>query len=334
MDLKYKKIKYKNKVYIIIELLYKNNILPILIDNKYLKDIQNLNKKWYCNKNGFISCRHNFNEKKHVVYLHEIIMSLNKKDNIKNLAIQHINRISLDNRISNLKYVEDMNINYKKKKRTVALPKNCGIDPNEIPTYIWYLRENGSHGDRFTVEISNIKWKTTSSKKVSLRYKLEEAKKFLRDLKKKNSNLFNEHSMNGEFNKIGKNRRKEYIDIIKLGGYNNINVEYKENLTDQYLKKSKKLKKTFEKKLLLNMDIKKKKSKRRLINNLPAELNIKSNDLPKHVYYRKVTAKRGDYFVVENHPKQLKRIWQTTSSKKISVTEKYKQLLDYLETIN
>ena len=89
-----------------------------------------------------------------------------------------------------------MIINYKKKKRTVKLPEGCNIEPNELPTYIWYLKENGSHGSRFSVEVGNIKWKTTSSKKVSLRYKLEEAKKFLRELKKTNSDLFNKSSFN------------------------------------------------------------------------------------------------------------------------------------------
>jgi hypothetical protein len=331
MKLNYKKIKYKNKNYAVIELNYKDNILPIVIDYKFINNINNLDKKWYCNKSGFISCKHNYNQKLHIVFLHELIMSLKNKKNI-NQPIQHINRISIDNRISNLKYVEDTNINYKKKKRTVKLPKNSGIDPNEIPTYIWYLKENGSHGDRFSVEISNIKWKTTSSRKVSLRYKLEEAKKFLRDLKKNNSEVFETHSMNGEFNKIGKNRKKEYIEIIKLAGYDNITVEKTDNLTDQYLKESKKLKKNFEQNLLLSMNIKK-KSKRRLINNLPSELNMKSNDLPKHVYYRKKTEKRGDYFVVENHPKQKKRIWQTTSSKKKTVHDKYNELINYLKTL-
>jgi hypothetical protein len=332
MSIKYKKIKYKNNNYAVIELSYKKNLLPVVIDYKFINNIKNLNKKWYCNKSGFISCKHNYNQKVHVVFLHELIMSLKDKKNI-NQPIQHINRISVDNRLSNLKFVEDININYKKKKRTVQLPKKSGIDPNEIPTYIWYLKENGSHGDRFSVEISKIKWKTTSSKKVSLRYKLEEAKKFLRDLKENNNELFTTHSMNGEFNKIGKKRKNEYIEIIKLAGYDNITVEKTDNLTDKYLKESNKLKKKFEQTLLLSMNLKKKKSKRRLINNLPQELSIKSNDLPKHVYYRKKTEKRGDYFVVENHPNQSKRIWQTTSSKKISVQQKYKELLDYLKTL-
>ena len=94
-----------------------------------------------------------------------------------------------------------------------------------------------------------------------MRYKLEEAKKFLRDLKENNNELFTTHSMNGEFNKIGKRKEKEYIDIIKLAGYDHITVEKTDNLTDKYLKESNKLNKNFEQKLLLSMNLKKKKVK-------------------------------------------------------------------------
>ena len=52
------------------------------------------------------------------------------------------------------------------------------------------MKPNGSHGDRFMVEIGDVKWKTTSSKKLSLKYKLEEAKLFLRQLKRESPELF------------------------------------------------------------------------------------------------------------------------------------------------
>ena len=124
----------------------------------------------------------------------------------------------------------------KKKKRTVKLPNDCDINPNDIPTYVWYLKENGNHGDRFVVEIRDkIKWKTTSSKKVSLKYKLEQAKKFLRDLKKKDPSIFKNYCMNGEFTNEGKQLLNEFYDIIKLAGYkvnNKINLN---NITNKYI---------------------------------------------------------------------------------------------------
>jgi hypothetical protein len=55
------------------------------------------------------------------------------------------------------------------------------IDPSELPRNVWYMPANGSHGDRFVVEfkgipdVGNLEVKTTSSKSVATRTKLEEA---------------------------------------------------------------------------------------------------------------------------------------------------------------
>jgi hypothetical protein len=57
----------------------------------------------------------------------------------------------------------------------------CGIRPEEIPKHIWYVQANGYHRDRFAIEFKTegILWKSTSSKDVSLKEKLESAKKHL-----------------------------------------------------------------------------------------------------------------------------------------------------------
>ena len=73
--------------------------------------------------------------------------------------------------------------------------------------------------------------------------------------------------------------------------------------------------------------------RRRLISNLPKNCEITINDLPKYSYYRPPYGNRGEYFVVENHPKQKKRLWQTTTSKKVSLMEKYEELMYYLDTL-
>ena len=75
MTIKYKKIKYNKNDYAVIELKYKNNVLPMIIDWKYLKKIKDLNKKWKCQKNGFVLCTHRYNSKLQNVYIHELIMS-------------------------------------------------------------------------------------------------------------------------------------------------------------------------------------------------------------------------------------------------------------------
>jgi len=223
MSLDHKKVRYKNKYYAVI---YINE--PVVIDLDDYMIIQNLNKKWRYNKCKFISCLHNYDDTYKEVFLHEIIMALKQKsegERRKHYPIIHINKIGVDNRRDNLIYdtiKKDIRKNTKKKRRTIVLPRASGINPNEIPTYVWYMKANGSHGDRFQVAIDDIKWKTTSSKNVSLREKLEEAKKFLRYLRKTRPNFFENYSMNGDYTKRGKELLDSYFAILKRAGYNNI----------------------------------------------------------------------------------------------------------------
>ena len=50
-----------------------------------------------------------------------------------------------------------------------------------FPRHIWYVKANGLHGDRFAIEFKteSYVWRTTSSKKVSLNEKLNQAKQKL-----------------------------------------------------------------------------------------------------------------------------------------------------------
>jgi hypothetical protein len=75
-------------------------------------------------------------------------------------------------------------IGHAKKKRNVELPPMCGIKPEEIPKHIWYVQANGYHRDRFAIEFKTegILWKSTSSKEVSLKEKLEQAVTKLEEL--------------------------------------------------------------------------------------------------------------------------------------------------------
>lgn len=337
--MKHKKVTYNDKDYIVLQTKYNDHKIPVVIDKKDFDTIKGLKKTWRCSNYGTISCFHTKNKKQVEIFLHEVVMKLmNRESGTKHSrsSILHINRIGLDNRRENLRYNIKFKTkrNQKKKKRTIVLPASSGIKPDEIPTYVWYLKPNGSHGDRFCVEVGTVKWKTTSSKKLSLRYKLEEAKEFLRKLKKEKPNLFENHCMNGEFTKEGKNLRKSFQEIVQKAGYKNINLRATSHLTDQYLQAGA-IKCITEKTLLAAQTdlLPNKDKKRRVISNLPSNCGISIKDLPKYSYYRPTYKGRGDYFVVENHPNQEKRTWQTTSSKKVSIKKKFKDLLDYLKKI-
>ena len=63
--------------------------------------------------------------------------------------------------------------------RTIVLEDNCVIS-DMIPPYVSYMKPNKTHGSRFIVKFDKITWKSNSSKKLSLAYKLEQTKKFLK----------------------------------------------------------------------------------------------------------------------------------------------------------
>jgi len=323
MVLMYDKIRYNNKDYAIIQLKYKNIPVPVVIDWNDLKFINKLDKKWRCNDVGQVSCNHTYDDTNKDILLHEIIMALKESKNTQNKPIMHINRMNLDNRRENLIYdtsFKNTNKNTKKKKRTVELPHKSGIDPDEIPTYIWYVKPDNTHGDRFMVDIDNVQWKTTSSNKVSLRYKLEEAKAFLRNLRDEKPELFDEYCMNGEYTKDGKELLNSFYDIIYKGKYDHIKEIDMENITDKYLEENlDELADPYEKTLLQSRF----KSE---------DKNISTN-LPKYCYYQPQIKNKGDYFVVENHPKQNEEMWKTSTSQNVPTQNKFIELIKYLQEL-
>jgi hypothetical protein len=241
----HKNLKSNNNIYTVFSIINRGKAVPVIVDYKDYKYISSLNKSWYLNEYGSVVCQHQHNGNTIELYLHEIVMALKHKElniNTEKKPILHINRVGNDNRRENLMYDlinKDINKNLKKKKRIITLPRNSKINPNNIPTYIWYMKPDDTHGDRFIVDIGDISWKTTSSTKYSLKYKLEEAKKFLRELELIKPELFEEYSMNGEFNSGGKKMLNSFHKLIQEGGfisYSNSNKFKNNNLTDKYLK--------------------------------------------------------------------------------------------------
>lgn len=120
--LEYEKVKYKNNYYAVICLKHGNVDIPLVIDWQDLKKINDLDKKWKCNRSGFVSCFHTLDGQTKEVFIHEIIMALKQKDENQkqlNKPILHVNKIPLDNRRDNLIYdtfYKDINKNLKKKE--------------------------------------------------------------------------------------------------------------------------------------------------------------------------------------------------------------------------
>lgn len=252
------------------------------------------------------------------VFLHHIVRPYN------GVSVDHINQIKTDNREANLRSASqtEQNKNQMKKKRNVQLPEDCGIDPQDIPTFIWYIKGNGNHGDRWMVEIKEkYSWKTTSSKEYTTKLKFELAKKHLRQLIQTQPDLFRGHCINGELNEQADRLKKEYIEILRLAGY-----EYVDKMKSMCIRED--VHGLTQKEIdILHQENDTTKAKA-----VPEDLpNI---TVPKYCYYIPANEKKGNGFCVGKiHPKLDGKSWTTSRSKKVSTEEKYKQLIAFLNKI-
>jgi hypothetical protein len=241
-------MQYNKKKYSIIKVPYKGNTIPIVLDTGIYNKIKNYDKNWLISPNGSV---YTIQDNK-MLYLHEIVYILHHEKKNR-YPLVHLNKIGLDNRIENL--IEDaknkqIKKNLNKKTRTIELEN---INVEKIPSFVWYLKEDKSHGERFQVDLGDLKWKTTSCDKLSLKYKLEEAKKFLRQYKERKPEEFMKNSMNSDLNIHGISSKKDFYKII-----NRVGLNYECNIDDntsELLKPNEAGLSRIEKKLLKEFDI-------------------------------------------------------------------------------
>jgi hypothetical protein len=257
-------------------------------------------------------------------------------------TIDHINRIGTDNRKCNLRNVESQsaqNFNQKQRERHIELPEDCGIELNQIPKNVYYGKPLGLHGDFFYIELKGIpslcidgkkyNWKSTKSKSISLKNKLQQTIDKLIELKNEYPEL--ELIINDQESDIQRNNLiSEYNDILQLSHYPKFVIEkniHKLNIiTDiNILEQNEELNKI---KSIKNS------GKNKKTNNLPDDCGITMDQIPKYCYFKPETDKRGCKFVIDRHPKLLEkdiRTWATTESKKTSIIDKFNLLLDKLK---
>lgn len=178
--IEYRFVTHTGKEYCVGKILHNGNPVEFVFDKDDFEKVEK--RAWHVSSGKYIGSTFYLDGGvKLELYLHNLVMNrmaFNGKGQRE--SVDHINRNGLDNRKENLRIVSQsqQNINQPRKKRDVVLPADCGILPEEIPKHIWYVRPQGQHGDRFAIEFKTegLCWKTTSSKKVSLREKLKEAK--------------------------------------------------------------------------------------------------------------------------------------------------------------
>ena len=212
----YKHTLFNNKEYTIGTLASKNEIVKFVFDREDFDKVDG--KSWHRASNAYISHGIFVDGKKKEYYLHNIIMNLlDFSGKGSKETVDHINRIGFDNRKENLRIItqSEQNLNQSKRTRRIELPEDSGINIDDIPKHIWYVKANGNHGDRFAIEFKteNITWKTTSSKNVLLKDKLHAAKEKLQDYYIKFPYL---NPNNEEINNKIKYLTETYNEIIKL----------------------------------------------------------------------------------------------------------------------
>lgn len=179
----YREVEYKDKKYVICTIQCGKRDIDFLVDyDDYEKVTQH---EWHVVTGKYIgSTVYDDKGKRREMYLHNII--LNRPLDKTVTSVEHINRNGFDNRKENLRICtqSEQNIFTLGKRRNVILPQGCGVKVEEIPKHIWYVRAHGQHGDRFAIEFKTegLLWKSTSSKKVDLPEKLQDAREKLQEL--------------------------------------------------------------------------------------------------------------------------------------------------------
>jgi len=188
-------VTYLEKEYAVITITHKKNEVRFVIDNCNLTDV--LTKGWHLSSGKYIATHYTLPDGKiKEVYLHNFI-----KDNCMNATgdtpnttnttdkvVIHINNNMLDNRLENLRLVDASEYisSRNNRKRIITLPPDCGFTVDDIPKYLSFMKASGEHGHRFAIEIPqlNLYMKLSSSKKISLQEKFEEAKQKLVEIYK------------------------------------------------------------------------------------------------------------------------------------------------------
>jgi len=174
------------KEYAVITIQHKKKEVRFIIDNCNLTEV--LTKSWHLSSGKYIATNYSLPDgKSKELCLHNFIKD-NCMNEPHNKTVIHINNNMLDNRIENLRIVKscDHIPLRNNRKRTITLPPDCGFEVVDIPKYVSFMKANGEHGDRFAIEIPqlNIFVKLSSSKKVLLKEKFQEAKNALSEIYK------------------------------------------------------------------------------------------------------------------------------------------------------
>jgi len=337
-----KRVRYNGKYYWVCKYMHNNEERLFVIDDDVLIQMQEEHglDGWY-QINHYIGYKITSGDTLTTCYLHNLVMGRpHGGGRGQEQTVDHISRNTLDNRRENLRLATQtrQNENQQRRTRTVELPEGCGISPNDIPKCVYYAAPNGKHGERFVLEIKgNGKrkiFKSTSSKKVSLKDKLIEIKQKILDIADTYPELIENKTIIENYTNQQIMLLRDFNRIILASGFdcaedNVVPIPRREVLTADIDNASRGMQR------YLNTTNTAVKRGRRHRNNLPPNCGVTPDMIPRYCYYRAATDKRGDAFIVDRHPllPEGTRQWRTTESRAVTTRRKWQQLMAFLKEL-
>ena len=302
---------YKYKYYVTlngknyISLFWDGLENPIVYDEDDDEEVGKHN--WYVMQVGYASSRGK--------YMHKLV---HKCDN--DMTVDHINEVKLDNRKCNLRTASQSEQNSNRAIRSDKLPPpqeliDAGI--TELPKHIrWDKSEEKfiieKHPTLLNEVSQGIRKKPfmsgTKSKKLTILQKYSDIKARLEELNGQNPS--NDERI--EFQALKDVLNSEY-ELIKEAIYLYNDLPYTKPVHEDEP----------------NIDIERNTlPNRKTKSNLPDGCGVTLDMLPKYCYYRPLSDKRGDFFVIDRHPRLEKKTWSTTSSSKFTTKQKFEMMMN------